>query len=124
MEDESNDSINFFSPEAASCPQPVLNRLRDRCPVGQAIPGGSVCVSRYEDVMFALRNPQIFTSELPAGLIGNKRSLIPLQIDPPRQTRYRQVRQGIHARAATCACAPRVPVRASRRLVLLARLRL
>jgi cytochrome P450 len=106
MEDESNDSINFFSPEAASCPQPVLNRLRDRCPVGQAIPGGSVCVSRYEDVMFALRNPQIFTSELPAGLIGNKRSLIPLQIDPPRQTRYRKLLDPIFSRKRMVALEP------------------
>lgn len=106
MGTEADETINFFTPEAASCPQPVLNRLRERCPVGQAIPGGSVCVSRYEDVMFALRNPQIFSSELPGSLVGNQRAMIPLQIDPPRQTRYRKILDPIFSRRRMVALGP------------------
>ena len=106
MSPESDDTINFFDAGSASCIQPVLNRLRERCPVGRPIPGGAVCLSRYEDVMFALRNPQIFSSELPAGLVGNERPMIPLQVDPPRQTRYRKLLDPIFSRKRMVALEP------------------
>ena len=85
-----SDSINFFDLAAAAHPQPVFRRLRERCPVGNPIPGGSICLARYEDVLFALRHPEIFSAVMPAGLIGNKRPLIPLHVDPPEQTKYRK----------------------------------
>ncbi len=85
------DGINFFDPAVAAQPQPVYRRLRERCPVGRPIPHGSVCLSRYEDVIYALRNPKIFSSIMPAGLIGNKRPLIPLHVDPPEQVRFRSI---------------------------------
>jgi cytochrome P450 len=40
--------------------------------------------------MYALRHPKIFSSAMPAGLIGNKRPLIPLHVDPPEQVKYRK----------------------------------
>jgi cytochrome P450 len=83
-------TINFFDPAVAAHPQPVFRRLRERCPVGKPIPGGGVCLSRYEDVLFALRHPGIFSAVMPAGLIGNVRPLIPLNVDPPEQTKYRK----------------------------------
>ena len=83
-------TINFFDPAVAAHPQPVFHRLRERCPVGNPIQGGPVCLARYEDVLFALRHPEIFSAVMPAGLIGNKRPLIPLHIDPPEQTKYRK----------------------------------
>ncbi len=85
-----SDNINFFDPVAAAHPQPVFQRLRERCPVGNPIPGGAVCLSRYDDVLFALRHPEIFSAVMPAGLIGNKRPLIPLNVDPPEQIKYRK----------------------------------
>ncbi len=85
-----SDSINFFDPASAAHPQPVFRRLRERCPVGKPIPGGSVCLARYDDVLFALRHPEIFSAVMPAGLIGNKRPLIPLHVDPPEQIKYRK----------------------------------
>ncbi len=89
-DDTSSDSVNFFEPAAAAHPQPVFQRLRERCPVGNPIPGGSICISRYDDVLYALRHPEIFSAVMPAGLIGNKRPLIPLHVDPPEQTKYRK----------------------------------
>jgi cytochrome P450 len=83
-------TINFFEPAAAAHPQPVFRRLRERCPVGKPIPGGSVCLARYDDVLFALRHPEIFSAVMPAGLIGNVRPLIPLHVDPPEQIKYRK----------------------------------
>ncbi|MBW2396415.1 MAG: cytochrome P450 [Deltaproteobacteria bacterium] len=85
-----SDSINFYDPAVAAHPQPVFRRLRDRCPVRKPIPGVAVCLSRYEDVLFALRHPEIFSAVMPAGLIGNVRPLIPLNVDPPEQTKYRK----------------------------------
>lgn len=83
-------TINFFDAAVAAHPQPVFRRLRERCPVGNPIPGGPACIARYEDVLFALRHPEIFSAVMPAGLIGNKRPLIPLNVDPPEQTKYRK----------------------------------
>ncbi len=85
-----SDTINFFEPAIAAHPQPVYRRLRERCPVGKPIPGGSVCIARYDDVLFALRHPEIFSAVMPAGLIGNIRPLIPLNVDPPEQIKYRK----------------------------------
>ena len=82
--------LNFLDPGAAAHPQPVFSRLRERCPIGRPVPGGGVCISRYEDVMTALRRPEIFSSVMPAGMIGNERPLIPLHIDPPKQVKYRK----------------------------------
>ncbi len=84
------DDINFLDAAVAAHPQPVYRRLRQRCPVGKPVPGGPVCLSRYEDVIYALQNPQIFSSVMPAGVLGNKRPLIPLHVDPPEHLRYRK----------------------------------
>jgi cytochrome P450/hemoglobin-like flavoprotein len=83
-------SLDIFDPAVAPHPQPVFRRLRERCPVGAPGPGQPVCVSRYEDVVFALRHPEIFSAVMPVGLVGNKRPLIPLHVDPPEQTKYRK----------------------------------
>ena len=84
------DGINLFDAAVAANPQPVYRRLRQLCPVGRPTSGGPLCLSRYEDVMYALRNPQIFSSVMPAGMLGNKRPLIPLHVDPPEHLRYRR----------------------------------
>jgi hypothetical protein len=52
---------------------------------------GTHIISRYEDVKFALRHPEIFSSDLMAVDIGQSRPLIPLQIDPPDHANYRRV---------------------------------
>lgn len=83
--------LNFMDGANAACPQPLYKKLRSRCPVGRPIPEGPICLSKYEDVLFALRHPEIFSSAMPVGLIGNKRPLIPLQIDPPQQVKYRKI---------------------------------
>jgi cytochrome P450 len=49
-------------------------------------------ISRYEDVMFCLRHPEIFSSEMAEQMaLGTDRPMIPQQIDPPVQTRYRKI---------------------------------
>lgn len=85
---------NPYLPWVAADPQPFYDRLRGECPVAamEGMTGlGAHIISRYDDVRWALRNPQIFSSDLVALDIGQDRPLIPLQIDPPDHAGYRRV---------------------------------
>ena len=52
---------------------------------------GGIMVTRHEDVMYALRNPELFSSDMDAIALGNVRPLIPLQIDPPDHVKFRKI---------------------------------
>src|SRR3954470_4019558 len=71
-------------------PQGVLNTLRDKCPVARHdfLGNNTVYISRYEDVCWAMRHPEYFTSEDTMDL--GEQPLIPLQVDPPKHTQYRR----------------------------------
>jgi len=85
-------TIDVIDPAFTSCPQPVFARVLERCPVGRMIITGSPVLSRYEDVLFAMRHPEIFSSEMAEQVkLGTERPMIPQQIDPPAQTRYRKI---------------------------------
>ena len=81
----------LFSGDAGT-PQETYNTLRRACPVAKAEFAGhtSVYLSRYEDVCWAFRHPEYFTSESEDMKIGEQ-PLIPLQVDPPRHTQYRRL---------------------------------
>ena len=84
--------INFFDPSIASCPHATYRRLVDEQPVMRGPLGGGVVISRYEDVLFALRSPEIFSSAMADQMgLGTVRPMIPQQIDPPEQTLYRKI---------------------------------
>jgi cytochrome P450 len=82
----------MFSAEASNDPHNAYDRLRNECPVAKASFNGegSVFLSRYEDVWWALRHPAVFSSA-DAVHVGNERPLIPLQIDPPDHAKYRRL---------------------------------
>ncbi len=86
---------DLFSPAAANDPQPAYARLRDECPVSrtqiEGLDTGTVVVSRYADVMWALKHPEVFSSSAEAIDIGQQQSLIPLQMDPPEHAKYRRM---------------------------------
>ncbi|MCZ7525437.1 MAG: cytochrome P450 [Acidimicrobiia bacterium] len=81
-----------FDPEVAREPRPFYARMRQegisRFHFGEH---EAVFLTRYEDVHFALRHPEIFSSAMDAVSIGQKRPLIPLQIDPPEHAKYRRI---------------------------------
>jgi cytochrome P450 len=52
--------------------------------------GYSVNLSRYKDVMWALRHPEVFSSKDVVN-IGNDMPLIPLSVDPPDHAKYRHL---------------------------------
>lgn len=85
--------LGFFSPEVAADPHPLYSALREQCPVAGlpfAEDHGTYLLSRHEDVQFALRNPDIFSSDAAVD-IGQERPLIPLQIDPPEHVKWRRL---------------------------------
>ena len=56
--------LHLFSPEVADDPHATYRQLREQCPVAKGDLGGHdvVLLSRYEDVLWALRHPEAFTS--------------------------------------------------------------
>jgi cytochrome P450 len=55
-------SYDPCGPEWRHDPYPLYRELRDTTPVYWAPTTGGFCVSRYDDVMFVLRNPELFSS--------------------------------------------------------------
>jgi len=83
---------SFFDPEVAACPQSTYRRMVDEQPVLKMPLSNAPVISRYEDVIHCLRNPEIFSSDMAEQLaLGTDRPMIPQQIDPPAQTRYRKI---------------------------------
>jgi cytochrome P450 len=89
--------LNLFAPEIRADPFPAYAELRRNAPVSQVDPGGMWAVSRYEDIMYVLKNPQRFTSS------GMQQAWRPkwcpdypladsmLVMDPPRHGRVRAI---------------------------------
>jgi cytochrome P450 len=90
-----DDAVPFDrnDPEVARNPRRMFKLLRDHAPVMKVEEGPrpGTLVSRYEDVLEVLRNPGVFSSNDDAVNIGQKRPMIPLQLDPPEQTMYRKL---------------------------------
>ncbi len=84
---------NPYLPEVAADPVPFYEALRSGCPVAtfEGFGKGTWIVSRFEDVRYVLRHPEIFSSNIVAVDIGQDRPLIPLQVDPPDHAKYRRV---------------------------------
>jgi cytochrome P450 len=86
-----DNQLNLFDPAFTADPHPAYRRVRSGCPVAREPFTGAAILTRFEDVLYALRHPEIFSSGMEATVLGNERPLIPLQIDPPEQTRYRKI---------------------------------
>src|SRR5262245_3330704 len=101
--------VNPFTPEIAACPQAEYARIRAECPVGRMPVIGLPVVARHEDVVWALRHPEVFSSEMAAEVaLGTERPMIPQQVDPPRQTRYRKILDPQFSRKRMAELEPRV----------------
>jgi cytochrome P450 len=71
-------------------PQAIYDMLREHAPILRTDQGGTM-IARHEDVEFALRHADVFSSDMDAISIGNVRPLIPLQINPPDHVKYRRL---------------------------------
>ena len=93
------DALAGMDTDMAANPQPTFKLLRDEMPVLSIDIGSNpgVMLSRKEDVDFALRHTEIFSSNVDAVDLKNKRPMIPLQIDPPEHKKFRKLLDPIFA---------------------------
>ncbi|MEE8474149.1 MAG: cytochrome P450 [Myxococcota bacterium] len=90
--------VQLFDPRVVACPHAAYKSLRDTCPVSRNPLTGGVLIARYDDVMWALKHPEVFSSAVESLSIGQKRPMIPLQLDPPEQSRYRKILDPLFSR--------------------------
>jgi cytochrome P450 len=86
-------TVDVFSQECANDPHPVYHQVHDTCPVtreANMFGTNSVTLSTYDDVLWALKHPEVFSSKDVVN-IGNDVPLIPLSIDPPEHAKYRRL---------------------------------
>jgi cytochrome P450 len=81
--------FNPFSPEFQADPYPTYARLREEAPVLQA--GAMWAVSRYDDVSYVLKNPQLFSSAGMSGGIDSLGARTIITTDPPDHTYLRNM---------------------------------
>jgi len=83
------DPFSSMDPAMARAPQPVFREMRAAMRV---LPmEGSVVIAGRAEIDEALRNTDVFTSNMSAVDLQNVRPLIPLQIDPPEHKLYRRI---------------------------------
>ncbi len=85
--------LEVFSQNCADDPHPVYHQVHERCPVAREanmFGANSVTLSRYDDVLWALKHPEVFSSKDVVN-IGNDVPLIPLSVDPPDHAKYRRL---------------------------------
>jgi cytochrome P450 len=101
--------VRLFEPAFTADPQPTYRRLLDHYPVTRMTITNAPVISRYEDVVWALRHPEIFSSEVDLKIaLGNSRPMIPQQIDPPAQTKFRKILDPRFSRKRMAEIEPRV----------------
>jgi cytochrome P450 len=93
--DRTRPGITLISADMQKNPFPLYATLRNSYPVCQVEPHGMWVVSRYDDVQFALKNPQIFSSRAfrtihqPEWLKPEcRRDYFILSQDPPQHTKH------------------------------------
>jgi hypothetical protein len=85
--------FDHHDPRLGSCFNAVYAQMRERCPVAHSDEhGGFWTLSSYETVHYAMQHYELFATapsvNIPAGL-GQRRPLLPMEVDPPVQSRYR-----------------------------------
>ena len=94
--------FNPLAPETVENPYPFYRAMREQAPVYQVPGAGFFIVSRYDDILYVLANPQIFSSHQPPGvqttMSAEAKEILArgwppvdtlLTNDPPAHTRFR-----------------------------------
>jgi cytochrome P450 len=87
-------NFHYSNPELQQDPTPLYERMREKCPVARSERyDGFWILSKYEDLSNAYHQPTVYSSRsvsIPS-YFGNERQAIPVEIDPPDHTKYRQI---------------------------------
>ena len=85
-------NYNPFLPEVKADPYPYYAHLRREAPVYPIEGMGVYAISRYEDVMFAVNHPEVFSSEGFNNMtINDKPAKMLIFTDPPDHTKMRNL---------------------------------
>jgi cytochrome P450 len=85
-------AFSLHNEEIMQDPYPVYDRLRSACPVGRSSQfGGFTFTTTYADTKEVYSNFRSFTSSQGASLPVHPMRLLPLEVDPPLQTKYRRL---------------------------------
>ncbi|GBG39254.1 cytochrome P450 [Mycobacterium montefiorense] len=84
--------------------------LRDAGPV--VLSDGWYALTRREDVLAALRNPNVFSSKKAFEVVGSPLPLVPAAFDPPEHTRFRKILQPFFSPHALAAILPSIQAQA------------
>ena len=71
-------------------PQDAFAQMRAAAPA-MRMEGSGVVVTTRAAMMEVFRHPEIYSSQMPAGHLGNVRPLIPIEVDPPDQRKFRKI---------------------------------
>jgi cytochrome P450 len=83
----------LFTPGGSDDPIEVYGMVHAQCPVARTesmFGGHGVTVSKYEDVLWALKHPEVFSSKDVVN-VGGDVPLLPLSVDPPEHAKYRRL---------------------------------
>ncbi|WP_437308955.1 cytochrome P450 [Sorangium sp. So ce388] len=106
--------MDVLAPAFRADPYPHYAELRREAPVCQVEPGGMWAVSRYEDVLFVLKSPELFSSHgfkaawQPPWVGYNPLANSMLALDPPAHTRLRGLIHRAFGSRTVLRLAPRV----------------
>ncbi|HEY1973987.1 MAG TPA: cytochrome P450 [Pseudonocardia sp.] len=85
----------IFDPRLAADPYPVLDRIREKCPIGYSKQfGGYWVLTKVEHMRHVLTHPELFSSTVPIiPRLPSENMLlnIPVGVDPPDHTAYRRL---------------------------------
>ncbi|GAB1814536.1 cytochrome P450 [Mycobacterium sp. MUNTM1] len=74
---------------------------------------GWYALTRREDVLAALRNPNVFSSQKAFEVVGSPLPLVPAAFDPPEHTRFRRILQPFFSPHALTAILPSIQAQAT-----------
>jgi cytochrome P450 len=104
--------FDHHHPAFGQDPYPVYRRMQARCPVTHSDNyGGFWIVTGFEEARYAWQHADLFATQpsvsVPHGL-GNKRPMLPLEVDPPVHTRYRMLLAPVFAPNRINAMEPKI----------------
>ncbi len=89
--------FHYGCPEYQEDANPVFDRMREKCPVAHSEQyGGFWMLSKYDDVLHAYQETDLFSSypnPIPPNGIGSDRPVIPVETDGPDHAKYRKILQ-------------------------------
>lgn len=107
-----SETLNLMDPEVRANPYPHYAKLR-RMPICRVEPGGMWAVSRYDDVVAALKSPTLSSTgwkamSQPPWLPENPVANSMLMEDPPVHTRLRKLVSGVFTASGIARMEPRI----------------